>query len=68
MIPWNNKKQKTISISITKAKYITLRHVARKAVWIRKFINKMKLKVIEDLTLYGDNKISIVITKNAKNQ
>lgn len=32
---WRSKKQRTISISITEAKYIALRHVAREAVWIR---------------------------------
>ena len=28
----------------------------------------MKLEVIEDLTLYGDNKMSIALTKNVESQ
>lgn len=28
----------------------------------------MKLKFVEDLTLYRDNKMSIALTKNAKSQ
>ena len=56
------------STSITKTKYIALGHVVREAVWIRRFINKMKLKVIEDLMLYEDNKMSIALTKNAESQ
>ena len=28
----------------------------------------MKLEVIKDLTLYGDNKMSIALTKNAESQ
>lgn len=68
VVSWRSKKQRTVSTSTTEAKYITLRHVARKAVWIRRFINKMKLEVIESLTLYGDNEMSIALTKNAESQ
>lgn len=64
MISQSNKKQRTVLISITKAKYIALGNAVRKVIQIRKFINKMKLKVIEELTLYKDNKINIALTKN----
>lgn len=68
MVSWSSKKQRIVSISAIKAKYIALGHAAREAVWIRKFINKMKLKAVEDVTLYGDNKMSIALTKNADSQ
>lgn len=57
-----------MSTSITKAEYIALGHAAREAVWIRKFINEIEIEVVEDLTLFGDNEISIALTKNAESQ
>ena len=68
VVSWSSKKQRTGSTSTTEAEYIALRHAAREAVWIRRFINEMKLKAIEDLTLHGDNEISIALTKNAESQ
>lgn len=48
-----------------KAEYIMLRHITREAIWIIRFINKMRLeKVMESLTLHNDNKMSIALTKN----
>lgn len=32
------------------------------------FINKLKLKMVENLILYYNNAISIALTKNAKSQ
>lgn len=67
IVSWSNKKQKTVSISTAKAKYIALGHAARKAIWIRRFTNKIKLEVVENLMLYED-KVSIALTKNAESQ
>lgn len=64
----SSKKQRIISTLTIKMEYIVLGHTARNAIWIKKFINKMELKAAEDITLYSNNKISIVLTKNAKNQ
>lgn len=62
MVFWSSKKQKIISISITKVEYIVLGEIKR-------FINKIKLKeVVKSLTLYGDNQISSALTKNAESQ
>ena len=68
VVSWNSKKQRTVSTSTTEAEYIALGHAAREAVWIRRFINEMKLEAVEDVTLYGDNEMSIALTKNAKSQ
>ena len=68
VVSWSSKKQRTVPTSTTEAEYIALGHAAREAVWIRRFINEMKLEVIEDLTLYGDNEMSIALTKNAESQ
>ena len=68
IVLWSSKKQKTVSTSTTKAEYIALRHAVRKVVWIRRFINKIEIEVIGDLTLFGDNEMSIALTKNAESQ
>lgn len=34
----------------------------------KKFINEMKIKTVNSLTLHRKNEINIVFTKNAKNQ
>lgn len=50
------------------AKYIALGHTAREAIWIRQFIDKPGQDIIEKVTLYGNNKISIALTRNAESQ
>ena len=59
---------RAISTSNTEAEYIALGHAARKAVWIRQFLNEMKLETVKSLTLHGDNEMSIALTKNAESQ
>lgn len=54
-------------MSITKVKYIVIDHTVRKRVWIKRFINKLSLKII-GLSLKGDNKASFNFTKNLKSQ
>lgn len=68
VVLWSSKKQRTMSTSITKAEYIVLGHAARETVQIRRFINKIKMETVKNLRLFGDNKMSIALTKNAKNQ
>ncbi len=68
VVSWYNKKQRTVSISTNEAEYIALGHAAREVVWIWRFINKMRLEVLESITLHGDNEMSIALTKNAESQ
>lgn len=70
VVLWCSKKQSTISTLTTEAKYIALGHVGRETILICRFINKMNLNVamIENVILNSNNKISITLTNNAKNQ
>lgn len=65
---WCSKKQRIVSTLTTEAEYIALSHGAREAIWIRRFINKMKVATVEEITPYGDNEMSIALTKNAESQ
>lgn len=38
---WSNKKQRTVSISITKIEYIALSHETQKVVWLKRLINEL---------------------------
>ena len=49
---------------MTKAEYIILSYVVRKAIEIWQFINKIKQETVKSLTLYGNNEKSIILTKN----
>lgn len=55
-------------MSTTKAEYIALGHVTREAVWIKRFINKIKFKAVKGIILYGDNEMSIALMKNIESQ
>ena len=69
VVSWSSKKQRTVSTSTTEAEYIALGHAAREAVWIKRFVHEMRLeKAVENLTLHGDNEMSIALTKNAESQ
>ena len=37
LVPWSSKKQRTVSTSTTKGKYVTLDHALRERVWIRRY-------------------------------
>ena len=47
-----------------KTKYIALNHGVKKAVQIQQFINMIELDLVEDITLYQKNKMSITLIKN----
>lgn len=68
VVSWYSKKQRIVSTSTTKAEYIALGHGTREAVWIQRFINQIELATVEKITLYGDNEMSIALTKNAESQ
>lgn len=68
VISWSSKKQRIVSTFTIKTEYIALKHTIRKVIWIRKSINKIKLEIIKSLMLYGNNKMSIALTKNIKIQ
>lgn len=68
VVSWCSKKQRTVSTLTTEAEYIALGHAVREVVWIRQFINEMRLEVVESITLHGDNEMSIALTRNAESQ
>lgn len=69
IVSWCSKKQRTVSTSTTEAEYIALGHAARETIWLRRFLNELRIEEpISSVTLYGDNETSITLTKNAESQ
>lgn len=69
IVSWCSKKQRTVFISITKTKYITLSYATQKNVWIRQFFNKLKITdLIDAFVFHKDNKTSIKLITNVESQ
>ena len=64
---WSSKKQRIISTFTTEAEYIVIGHAVREGVWIKRFINELRLETT-GLSLKGDNKASFNLTKNPESQ
>ena len=65
IVLWSNKKQKTILTLMTKAEYIAISYAIREKIWIKRFINKLLLKIIK-FCLKSNNKASFSLIKNLK--
>lgn len=69
IVSWYSKKQRIVITSTTKARYIALEYATHKNVWIRRFLNELKMEIlIRACLLYGDNETSIILIKNAESQ
>lgn len=67
IVSWCRKKQQIVSIYTNKAEYIALEHGAQESVWIRQFLNELRVvNPIGACIIYGDNKTNIILTKNAE--
>lgn len=69
LVFWSSKNQRTVSNSTTKAEYIVLSHTVHETIWIRHFLNELKIGDYNNVcTLHKNNKTSIFFTKNAESQ
>ena len=63
-ISWSSKKQPSVMLSSTEAKYIARAHAAKELVWLQHLFSKVGLPN-DDLTiLFMDNQSAIAIAKN----
>jgi len=63
-ISWSSKKQPTIALSSTKAKYITSAHTAKEAAWLRLLLSELGQDTSSPTILHIDNQSSIAIVWN----
>ena len=64
VIPWASKKQQTIALSSSKAKYKATASATCQIVWLRRILTNLKEKQDEATIMFCDNKSTITMTKN----
>jgi hypothetical protein len=63
-VSWSNKKQPTITLSNTEAKYRSTAIVACEVVWLQKLLSNLGLLVDAPIVIYCDNINSILLANN----
>ena len=63
-ITWKSKKQTTIALSSTKAKYVALSEMAHEACWLRNLYQGLGYTQEHPIIIKGDNNGSIAMAKN----
>ena len=64
-VSWSSKKQTTVALSSTKAKYITRVHTTKEAIWLRQLLSELG-QGTHPTPLLIDNQSAIAIAKNPK--
>ena len=65
-ISWNSQRQKTVATSTLDAEYVAGAEAAKEAVWIRGFINDLRIPgiFIKSVPLYVDCNSALKLTRN----
>lgn len=65
-ISWSSQRQKTVATSTMDAEYVACAEAAKEAVWIRNFINDLRIPGvhIDTVPLYIDNNSALKLTRN----
>jgi hypothetical protein len=63
-ISWGSKKQATVALSSTKAKYIAAAHTAKEDVWLRRLLTKLGIDLGGPTPLHTDNQSTMAIARN----
>jgi hypothetical protein len=65
-ISWSSQRQKTVATSTMDAEYIACAEAAKEAVWIRNFINDLRIPGIhiDTVPLYIDSNSALKLTRN----
>ena len=67
-ICWKSSKQNTVADSVCEAEYITASDSSKKAVWLWKFIDELRVALFVDgpILLYYDNTRAIAQAKESR--
>jgi hypothetical protein len=65
-ITWRSKKQTLIALSSTEAEYVTLSEAACEACWLRSLYHELGLQQKYPTQIWGDNKGTLAMAKDAK--
>eukprot|EP00253_Pinus_taeda_P028608 PITA_28608 len=64
-ISWASKKQPIVSLSTSKAKYVTATTTACQAVWMRRMLRDLRHDQEGAITIFCDNTSTIALSKNS---
>ena len=64
MIAWSNKKQPTIALSSTEAKYKGAIIVTYEEIWLKGLLQDPRVEVVDPTPIYCDNLNNIQLAKN----
>lgn len=63
-ISWMSRKQKSVALSTTKAKYIVASMACCEVMWLRKLFSELFEHVLDTTVIYCDNQSGIRLSKN----
>ena len=63
-ISWKSKKQTSVALSLTEAKYMALCQVAKELIWMVDFLKDLSISVQDSMVINADNQGSIALAKN----
>ena len=63
-ISWQSKKQPTVALSSTEAKYMALTQAAKEAIWLQGLLSELGIKETRPTTILEDNQGCIALAKN----
>ena len=63
-ISWSSRKQPTVALSSTEAKYMAAKEAVKEAIWLRRFLGELGQKQVGPTVIFEDNKGCIDLSKN----
>jgi Reverse transcriptase (RNA-dependent DNA polymerase) len=63
-ISWGSKKQTSVALSSTEAKYVAAAYAVKEAVWLQRLLRELNLDVTLPTILHMDNQSAIAIARN----
>lgn len=68
-VSWSSRRQDTVSLSSTEAEYVAATEAVKEAVWLRRFINDLRLPGVQlpSVKLHIDNRSAIKLANNPEN-
>ena len=66
LVSWSSKKQQTIALSTTEAKYLAGTEASKEAIWIQQFLQAIGIQSanVYPAKLYGDNQGANALARN----
>ena len=61
---WKSQRQPTVALSSTEAEYMSLAAATQEAIWLKRFVEELKIYAEEAVLIHQDNQGAIALVKN----